>query len=175
MKRTVKTEAIVLRKKSLPNQDKIITLFTNELGKVTAFAKGIKKITSRRLPHVQTANLINAVFYKKDSRFYLQETNLISGFSQIKNNSHKIQLLYLFLFVVERLLPENQLEEAVYKLVMKFLIDLSESKNQMDSLLTKYLNRVLKLLGYSKEDKSYDELRNAIEEIIHEKIPDLHI
>ncbi|MBI4225814.1 DNA repair protein RecO [Candidatus Roizmanbacteria bacterium] len=175
MKRTIKTEAIVLRKRPLPNQDKIITLFTKELGKVVAFAKGIKKITSRRLPHVQTANLINAVLYKKDSRFYLQETDLISGFSQIKKNPHKIQLLYLFLFVVERLLPENQLETDAYKLVLKFLIELSETESQGSSLLTKYLNKVLKLLGYSKEDKSYEELRNAIEEIIHEKMPELHI
>ncbi|MBI4009495.1 recombination protein O N-terminal domain-containing protein, partial [Candidatus Roizmanbacteria bacterium] len=52
MKRTLKTEAIVLRKRSLPNQDKIVTLFTKELGKLNVFAKGIKKITSRRLPHV---------------------------------------------------------------------------------------------------------------------------
>ncbi|MBI4226632.1 DNA repair protein RecO, partial [Candidatus Roizmanbacteria bacterium] len=64
MKRTIKTEAIVLRKRSLPNQDTIVTLFSKKIGKVNAFAKGIKKITSRRLPHVQTANLINAVLYK---------------------------------------------------------------------------------------------------------------
>lgn len=175
MKRTVKTEAIVLRKRSLLNQDKIVTLFTKELGKIKAFAKGIKKITSRRLPHVQTANLINVVLYRKDSRFYLQETSLISGFSQIKKDPHKVQLLYLFIFVVERLLPENQLETIVYKLLVNFLIELSETKSQDTSLLTKYLNKVFKLLGYSKEDKSYDELTKAIEEIINEKMPDLRI
>lgn len=175
MKRTIKTEAIVLRKRSLPNQDTIVTLFSKKIGKVNAFAKGIKKITSRRLPHTQTANLINTILYKKDSRFYLQETNLISGFSQIKKNPHKIQLLYLFLFVVERLLPENQSETAVYDLLMKFLIELSKNDNLDSSLSARYLNKILKLLGYSKEDKSYDELRNAIEEIIHEKIPELYI
>ena len=175
MKRTIKTEAIVLRKKSLLNQDKIITLFTKELGKVVAFAKGIKKITSRRLPHVQTANLINTVLYKKDSRFYLQETNLISGFSQIKKNPHKIQSLYLFLFVVERLLPENQIETAVYRLVMNFLIELAKTDSQDDSLLTEYLNKILKLLGYAKEDKTFEELKKTIEELIHEKMPELHI
>src|SRR3989338_7973106 len=175
MKRTIKTEAIVLRKKSLLNQDKIITLFTKELGKVITFAKGIKKITSRRLPHVQTANLINAVLYKKDSRFYLQETNLLSGFSQIKKNPHKIQSLYQFLFVVERLLPENQLETAVYKLVMNFLIELAKTDSRDDSLLTEYLNKILKLLGYAKEDKSLEELKKTIEELIHEKMPELHI
>ena len=175
MKRTIKTEAIVLRKRALPNQDKIVTLFTKELGKLAVFAKGIKKITSRRLPHVQTANLINTVLYKKDNRFYLQETNLISGFSQIKKNPHKIQSLYLFLFVVERLLPENQLETTVYQLALKFLIELAKTDSQNDLFLTKSLNKILKLLGYSKADKSLEELKETIEELIHEKMPELHI
>jgi len=175
MKRTIKTEAIVLRKRSLPNQDKIVTLFTKELGKVNVFAKGIKKITSRRLPHVQTANLINIVLYKKEDRFYLQETSLVSGFSQIKKDQSKLQILYRLFFVVERMLPENQNEAEVFKLVMSFLIELSKSQDQESSLLLKYLNKILKLLGFSKEDKSYNELTSSIEEIIHEKMPELHL
>jgi len=130
MKRNIKIEAIVLKKRALPNQDKIITLFTKELGKVSAFAKGIKKITSRRLPHVQTANLINCVLYKKDERFFLQETSLVSGFSQIKNNQEKMQVLYQLFFAVERLLPDHQPETTVYRLIMKFLIELSNSEKQ---------------------------------------------
>ena len=164
-----------MRKRSLPNQDKIVTLFTKELGKVNVFAKGIKKITSRRLPHVQTANLINVVLYKKEDRFYLQETSLVSGFSQIKKDQSKLQLLYRLFFVVERMLPDHQNEIAVYKLVMNFLIELSKSQGQESSLLLKYLNKILKLLGYSKEDKSYNELTSSIEEIIHEKMPELHL
>ncbi|OGK12190.1 DNA repair protein RecO [Candidatus Roizmanbacteria bacterium RIFCSPHIGHO2_02_FULL_37_15] len=175
MKRTVKTEAIVLKKRSLPNQDTICSLFSKELGKVNAFAKGIKKITSRRLPHVQTANLIETVLYKKDNNFYLQETTLISGFSQIKKDADKIQILYRFFFVLERLLPENQSEPAVFNLALNFLVELSENSSSDISLLTKYLNNILRLLGYSKEDKPYEEITRTIEEIIHEKIPELHI
>lgn len=175
MKRALKTEAIVLKKRSLPNQDKIITLFTREIGKVSAFAKGIKKITSRRLPHVQTANLINTVLYKKDDRFFLQETSLISGFSELKENQDKLQYLYQFFFVIERLLPDNQIESRVYNLMMRFLVELSASLNENDELLTSYLNQALHILGYLKADKSSDELRRTIEEIIHEKMPELHI
>ena len=175
MNRTVKTEAVVLKKRVLPNQDNIITLFTKELGKVSVFAKGIKKITSRRLPHVQTANLINCVLYKKDERIFLQETSLISGFSQIKKDQTKLQYLYQFFFVIERLLPDNQLESHIYNLLMKFLVDLSNSKIENDEMLLNYLNKTVYVLGYTKEDKNYEELKRVIEEIIHEKMPELHI
>ncbi len=175
MKRTLKTEAVVLRKRSLLNQDKIITLFTQEIGKISAFAKGIKKITSRRLPHVQTGNLINTILYKKNERYYLQETSLISGFSQIKKDQNKVQLLYFFIFITDRLLPENQKEEEVYNLFKKYLIELSRSSDFSDALLTKYLNQFLSILGYTKEDKTFDQLKAIIQEIIHEKIPNLNL
>lgn len=175
MKRMLKTEAFVLRKRSLPNQDKIITLLTKELGKVTTLAKGIKKITSRRLPHIQTANLINVILYKKNDRFYLQETVLRSGFTMIKKDQRKLQVLYQFLFVVERMLPENQPEPLVYTLVKKFLIELSNKQVKNAKLLSHYLNRLLMFLGYSKEDKSLNEIRSNIQEIIHEKMPELHL
>src|SRR3989344_4013678 len=136
MRRTIKTEAVVLKKRVLPNQDNIITLFTKELGKVSVFAKGIKKITSRRLPHVQTANLINCVLYKKDERFFLQETSLVSGFSQIKNNQEKMQVLYQLFFAVERFLPDHQPETTVYRLIMKFLIELSNSEKAEEEKTT---------------------------------------
>ncbi len=175
MKRTLKTEGLVLRKRPMPNQDKIITIFTKELGKVNVFAKGIKKITSRRLPHVQTANLINSVLYKKNDFFYLQESSLISGFTEIKKDPKKIKNLYLFFFVLERLLPENQPEPPVYNLTKKFLIELSKITKDNTVINTKFLNELLKLLGYSQEIKSFDDIRYIIEEIIHEKLPALDI
>lgn len=175
MSRTFKTEAAVLRKRSLLNKDLIITLFTEKYGKINVIAAGIKKITSRRLPHTQTGNLIKAVIYKKGERFYLQETQLISAFSQIKNNSKKIESLYHSFFVLERLLPENQRESPVYNLTKKFLINLSAAIADNRLILLKYLNRLMRLLGYAKEEKSLAELQLIIEEIIYEKIPSFNI
>ncbi|PIP63744.1 hypothetical protein COW97_01050, partial [Candidatus Roizmanbacteria bacterium CG22_combo_CG10-13_8_21_14_all_34_12] len=57
--RSLKTEAVVLKKKDLLNKDVLISVFSQDLGRLTLFAKGIKKITSRRSPHLQTGNLVN--------------------------------------------------------------------------------------------------------------------
>jgi DNA repair protein RecO (recombination protein O) len=175
MARTFKTEGIVLRKRNLLNKDLIITLFTEKYGKINVIAAGIKKITSRRLPHTQTGNLIKAVIYRKEERFYLQETQLISAFSQIKNNNEKINKLYRIFFVIERLAPEAQKETILYNLMKKFLIELSGPIGHNTSTVERYLNRILMLLGYLHKEKSADELPRFIEEIIHEKIPSFNI
>ncbi len=173
MIRSLKTEAIVLKKKDLLNKDVLISLFTQDLGRLTIFAKGVKKITSRRSPHLQTGNLINVILSHKNDHYYLQESQLISGFSELKKEEKKVKQLYLFLFILDRLIPENQKEERVYNLTKRFFIDLSRPLGKKNLGLLYYLNKLMSLLGYLHEDKSINELKFLIEEIINEKIPSL--
>lgn len=170
MIRSLKTEAVVLRKKDLLNRDVLISFFSQNLGRLTVFAKGVKKITSRRSPHLQTGNLINVIISHKNDRYYLQESQLISGFSELKKDEDKIKQLYLFLFILDRLLPENQKETKVYNLTKNFLIDLTKS-SKVKTITVKYLTDIMMLLGYLDKKISFVELKSLIEEIINEKIP----
>ena len=176
MSQGVKVEGFIFKKTSLLNRDLTITIFSQELGRVRVFAKGIKKLTSRRSPHIETGNLINAVLSKNKDYYFLQETSLISGFSQIKKNQSKFQCLYLFLFVLEKLLPENQKEEKMYRLFKSFMINLSK-REDYQIIMTDYLNNTVSLLGYQEKDKIKDliEITAFIEEIINEKLPAFNI
>jgi len=170
MIRSLKTEAIVLRKKNLLNKDVLVSLFTQDLGRLTVFAKGVRKITSRRSPHLQTGNLINVLISHKNDYYYLQESQLISGFSELKKDENKVEQLYLFLFVLDRLLPERQKETKIYNLTKNFLIDLTKlPKTKKNSV--KYLTEMMRLMGYLDKKVSPPELKLLIEEIINEKIP----
>jgi DNA repair protein RecO (recombination protein O) len=173
MTKVIKTEALVLKKRSLLGRDLIVTLFTEEFGKINALGKGMKKITSRRLPHTETANLIKAVIDRRGDYFYLQSTDLLSGFTKIKKNEKKVNYLYFFFFILERMLPENQKEPRIYQLTRKFLIELSEKPEYSVDDLTLSLNRLLEAFGYLNKEKSLEELRFAVEEIINEKLPSL--
>ena len=160
-----------MRKKSLLNKDVIITFFTQDRGKIKVFAKGIKKITSRRLPHLQSGNLIQGLFSKKGDRIYLQETKLISHFSGLKKDRKKTLCLYFMLFILDRMLPEGQKEEAVYMNFIKFIIELSKAKKNYQKLLEKHINEMLRFFGYTTKELPLSDLKETIEEIINEKIP----
>ncbi len=174
MARTLKTEAIVLKKKPLLNKDALVFLFSKEQGKIVASAKGIKKITSRRSPHLETGNLISAFFSRKGERLYLQETKLISGFSELKRDQKKISRLYQFFYILEKLLPENQKEDIVYNLTKSFLVKLSQSASDYD-ILSLYLNKLLMALGYSRQSHGIIELEAIISDLINEKMPSFNI
>lgn len=169
-----KTEAFVLKKKDLLNKDILISLFTKKEGKVIVIAKGVKKITSKRAPHLQTGNLINVQLNKKNNIIYLEESQLISAFSQIKNKSKKINILYQYFFVLDKLLPENQKELSVYNLTKSFLFKIHQSISE-DNFLISYLNKTLKVLGYIKKDYQKIDLEVIISDLIGEKFPSFNI
>ena len=78
------------------------------------------------------------------------------------------------MFVLERLLPEQQKEIKAYNLTKNFLIDLSKS-TKPNSIAVKYLTDIMMQLGYLDKKVTYTELRLLIEEIINEKIPLLQL
>lgn len=172
MKRGLKTEGIIFKKNNLLSKDKLVTIFTPDFGKLKVLAKGVKKITSRRLPHLETGNLIKFVAYKKNDIYYLQESSLISGFYKIKNIQKKQGFLYLFFFVMNKILPEGEVEEKVFQLTKLFLTELSEKEFQ-EKNLQKYLNTLLFYLGYIKSESTGENLYRRIEEILNEKLPEI--
>jgi len=174
MANILKTEAVVLKKRLLLNQDLLVVLFSESQGKLVVIAKGARKITSKRLPHLETANLINVILNKRKERLYLQESRLVSGFSQLKADEKKVTDLYQFFYVIEKLLPENQKEEQVYHLVKLFLIEMSKSK-ETQGLLTDYFNQLLKILGYIKKNYPQEQLQEIISDLIDEKISSFNI
>lgn len=175
MARTIKTEALVLRKYSLPNEDRIITLFTKDRGKMSVVAKGIKKITSRRLPHMETANLVRATLSQTRDRFYLQDSTLLSGFTALKTASRKIDLMYFYFFILEYILPPEQPESHIYTSTLHFMVQLSEAESADTFPILSYLNNLLKMLGYSNADMTFESLCRAVEGIIHKKLPEISI
>jgi len=175
MVKVLKTEGIVLKKRSFFNQDRLITVLTADFGKINIFAKGIKKITSRRLPHTETGNYIKLVFHKKNENFYLKETSLISAFSKIKCSRSKINCLYYIFFIIEKLLPENQEEVYVYHQCKRFLVNLSEKEMLKEKDFVLIITKILRHLGYLNEELSLSALTSLVEEIIAEKVPALII
>lgn len=172
MKRLVKTDALVLRKRSLMDKDIMLTLFTKDYGKMTVVAKGVKKLTSRRSAHTQTGNLVSLELYTKSDRYYLQDTNIISAFSQIKIDHEKVNYLYQMLFIIDRLLPEQQTEPEIYNIAVRFLIYSSKSQKIAPEKFAGYLHDIIRVLGYGTEDSNLTDILRNIEEIINEKIPE---
>lgn len=165
-----KDEAFVLTKKRMLKQDSLVVLFTKQTGKIAVIAKGIQKITSRRISALQTGNLVLVSYLKRgDASAYLVDISLISHFSELKKDQEKIQNMYTLFYMLNALLPERQKEDAVYNLCKKTMIQLGKSGVNTCSL-THTICELFNFLGYG-EVKTLDECRVKYEEITGKQLP----
>lgn len=167
---TCEDEGIVLVKKKILHSDAVVSIFTPQYGKIRVLAKGIQKITSKRISALQTGTLINVIFSERQSATrYLNSVSLISHLSSIKKSTEKLQNLYTILYLFDRLLPENQPDKAGYDLCKHLLVALAKKENS-DFSITEAMNSIYVHLGYG-ECHSFEECVALGEDIMGKKMP----
>lgn len=173
MKRYFKEEGIVLKKIKLREKHRLITFFSKNSGKINLFGFGTGAITSRRLSHLETGNYIKFSYQKKNDTCVLYETDIIWGFSKIKKSTYKLNTLFLLLFILNKILPENQVEKEVFNKTLIFLRDLNNKTELTVGHLNYYLEEILEILGFVDRTKiegiNFDSI-DFVEGLINEKL-----
>ena len=170
MRRLLKTEAFVLRRKQLLEKDAVIILLTETTGKLPVIAKGVHSITSRRLASLMTGNLIQVVLSQTKETYYLQQVKTISLFSRIKKSPEGLRQAYFFLYLADNLLPEQQQEQPAYVKIKKIMIALSKASFSPAEELSACKDFLL-VLGYRLKADTFSQCMVEIEEITGKKVP----
>lgn len=148
--RSFKTEGIVVRRRNFKDADRILTVFTKNHGKLIVRASGIRKISSRRSPHVELLNHCMLTLYQGHAFPVLTEAQTLESFSPIKEDLQKVGLAYHLCELVDGLCPENQENRAVFDLMQKTLIRLSQPVILRPAAEESFDE---KILPYTQDDK----------------------
>lgn len=163
-------EGIVLVKKKILRDDVLVVILTHHFGKISVLAKGVQKITSKRISVLQTGNIVRIVFTeKRNSGRFLNSVELISHLSPIKKDLVRLQHLYILLYMFERLLPDSQIDPNAYLLCKTIMIRLAKEKTAQFSM-KKAMSEVLANMGYG-QCNTYEECVSMTEEILGKKLP----
>ena len=150
MSQIIKTEAVVLSKMDYGDTSSIVSLFTEEEGKISAIVKGARSPKSKYGRIIDPVNFLQVVFYKKESR----EMQLISGaeildyFPEIKTNLEKLKYAYAIIELVKNLLAEHEVNKKLFKGVVRILSNLNTSKELPEVTFGRFFLFILKEVGY---------------------------
>ena len=174
--RSFKTEGIVIKRKNYAEADRILTVFTKHHGKLQIKASGIRRVPSRRSPHVELLNHTTLTLYRGAMFPTLTEAQTVESFSPIKNNLDKVSYAYHICELVDGLCPEEQESSATFDLLHKTLSQLSfssEEKEKLRGLVHTFEVDLLTMLGYwnGLENKAFTFDTHAfIENIMERKL-----
>lgn len=147
--RTYKTEGIIIKRRNFGEADRILTVFTKRFGKIQVKAVGVRRITSRRSPHIELLNLSVLSLHKGHNLPILTEAQTIEDFSSIKNNLIKVGFAYHICELIDGLCPENQEQRRVFFLLEDVLGRL-EKEDDIVSIIHEFEIELLTILGYYK-------------------------
>ncbi len=113
--------AIILGKRDIGETDRFYTFFTQEGGKVTAKAIGVRKSNAKLCAHLETGNLTTLTVMKRRGM-----GRIVSAFCEKRYFSEEISLevsqeIIYILSLLDRIVEENEKDEILFQLLFSFL------------------------------------------------------
>jgi len=144
------TEAIVIKKTKLGEADRILTLFTPDLGKIQAVAKGVRKPKSKMAGHLELLTHSQLVLAKGHNLDTITACQTINGFLPLKNDLDLTSYALYVTELAEQFTIEDQENRQLFELLRDTLQRLCEANNR-DMVLHHYEMQLLDQAGYRPE------------------------
>ena len=155
--------AIILRRSSVGEADKILTIFSKNIGKLRVIAKGIRKISSRRGPHVDLFNEVTMMLHHGKAMDIVTEVTTIRTYRTGLSTWIRMRAAYLVVEVVDKLIPEHVEHQDIYtKLHQVFESIETSQETALDDVLLSFCNEVLISLGFMSIEKKSTSLSSVV-------------
>lgn len=139
-------EGIILKRSNFGEADRMLTILTKNLGKISVVARGVRKITSRRAGNVELLNLVKVGLFKGKG-YTLTEAQSVETFPRIKSNLALSTAGFHILELANKMLPENDANFRAYDLIVETLKKLEENPRQI--FIRAFEVKFLTLLGFA--------------------------
>jgi DNA repair protein RecO (recombination protein O) len=145
----VETEALVLRTYRLGEADKIVSLFTRQMGRVRAVASGAQRTKSRYGGTLESLSYVRLWFYERENRDLarLNSVEIIESFFDMQKDYASHVAAQYVVEVSERLLPEREVNERIFRLLLVVLRSLKRF-GEIDRPLVYFNYWMLRLGGF---------------------------
>ncbi len=147
--RTLQSRALLLRSIDYRDSDRIVTLLTEDFGKVSAIARGARK-SQRRFGGALQPYVVMRAEYRlgRGDLAHLERVSVDRSFLNLLRNLEGIGAAGAALAVVRERLPEHEPEPAVFAMTTRCLEALDAGAPTQEAAMTLHL-QVLAELGFA--------------------------
>lgn len=155
---TIRTHGIALQKKEIRENDRIYVIYTGDLGKIEAVARGSRKILSKLSGHLEPPIFSDLMIAKGKQLDKIAGADEVNAYPKIRADLGRIQLVFSAFNYLNRLTRFNSRDQKIWMLLEKFLeicenvsSDIFTEKKEI--LECAFLIKLLAFLGYRPELK----------------------
>jgi DNA repair protein RecO (recombination protein O) len=160
--RLYRTPAVILKRMDLGEADRIVTLYSRDVGKIRAVAKGVRRTTSRSAGHLEPFTLSDVMFAVGRELDVISQADTLEAFRGVREDLVLTTHAYYLAEVVDLLTEDRMENRAVFEALVEGLRDLADSADSRLVLIIFHL-RLLEALGYRPELRECVSCRATIE------------
>ena len=143
-------KGLVLRATNIGESDRLLTIYTEESGVITAFAKGSRSLKSRKMSSTMQFCYSNFVLETRGDKCWVKEASLIESFFGLRES---IEGLALAAYIVEVLsdVATAEAERDLLRLALNSLYAISMKKSDVGKIKAAFEIRCAAILGFMPE------------------------
>ena len=146
------TEGLIIKSRDINENDTVVKILTGDLGLISAFANGTKKVKSRTASAaVSPMTYSRLTLYRGRESYIVDDAKAIDVFFGLREDIEKLSLANYFCELAGEFSPENTEAHEFLSLTLNLLHLLSEDKRSADFLKPVGELRMLALAGYMRE------------------------
>jgi len=141
---------IVIRSVDSGEADKFVSIITQNHGLQDFVARGARRITSKKAPHLDLFNLVKFQSGRGEHPHFLEQVESISYFPRIKQDFSKVGLCLTIMEILIYTLPVEVEDKEIFLSTRSFLeaVEKSDSPKETNRLGRKFGLFLLRHLGY---------------------------
>jgi len=145
--RSIRVEAVVLRHMDWGEADRLLWLFTRELGKVRVVAKGVRKLHSRKAGHLEPFTRTGLLLARGREMMIVTQAEAVDTFPLLRDDLLRMGYASYVIELLDRFTYEEGQNIALYRLLADTLSRIC-TETDTSQVVRYYEVRLLDLLGF---------------------------
>lgn len=150
----VKMKGIIIAENNMGDFDKMLTMLTPGIGKISCVAKGARRPKSTLLAGTQFLCFAEYVMYKGQENYIINSCDTIEVFYNLRTDLDKLQYAVDITKIIQDVTNENENSYKILQLYLNTLYMLSETKKDPDFIVSIFKIKLLCDLGFKPSVES---------------------
>ena len=146
---TVKMSGIIISESNLGDYDKMLTMLTPGLGKISCVAKGARRPKSALLAGTQLFCFGEYLMYKGANTYNINSCETIEVFYNLRTDLDKLNTAIEITKIIRNVTDENENCYRILQLYLNTLYTLSETDKNLELVDSIFKLKILCLLGFA--------------------------
>jgi DNA repair protein RecO (recombination protein O) len=146
MEQRKQTRGIVIRRFNLNEADQIVTVLTENEGKVSLMAKGSRRLKSKFCGRLEPFYHVSLNYFQGRDLGHLDEAEILEVYAPLESDLRSKSILFFMAEITAKLVADGQECQEVYQLLSECMSEFEESNSEI--ILHAYMVKLLTLLGF---------------------------